>query len=79
MNEHTLFRIKKVLHNMEAADDDISIARVTVYMAGGHKLEHVVKAEDAGDIVVLHSDEGHCVMQHHIDPKHIIGFSHIKF
>lgn len=79
MNERTLFRIKKVLNNMEAANDDITIAGLTVYMAGGHKVEHIVEAEEAGDFVILHSHEGNCVMQYNIDPKHIIGFSHIKF
>jgi len=79
MHEDTLFRIKKVLHNMEVANDDVTIAGLTVYMAGGHKIENIVKAEEAGDIVILHSYEGNCVMQHNIDPKHIIGFGHVKF
>lgn len=79
MNEHALFRIKRVLHNMEAANDDISIANFIVYMAGGHKVEHIFQVEDAGDIIIFRSDEGHYTREYHVDPKHIIGFSHIKF
>jgi hypothetical protein len=64
---------------MAEANDDISIANVTAYLGGGHKVENIIEVETVGDVAVLHSDEGCCITHHHIDPKNIIGFSHVKF
>lgn len=79
MNEDTLSGIKRVLREMKQANDDISIANITAYLGGGHKVENIIEVESLGSKAVLHSDEGHCVTHHHVDPDQIIGFSHIKF
>lgn len=79
MSNNTLTKIQEVLQAMKEKNDDISIANITAYLDSGHKVEHIIRAEDEGSSIVFYSDEVSCVTCHHIDSEQVIGFSHVSF
>lgn len=71
--------IKGLLDEMKERKDDISIARVTIFMHSGHRIENIIYATSANYALVVQTDEGCCIKCHHVKPDEIAGYSHVQF
>lgn len=79
MTHRLVVGMKELLDKMKKSKDDISIARVTMFMHSGHRIENIISATFTNYALVVHTDEGCCIKCHHIRPDEIAGYSHVQF
>lgn len=79
MTHRLIVGMKDLLHNMKERNHDVSIARVTMFMHSGHRIENIISATSSNHALVVRTDEGGCIKCHHVRPDEIAGYSHVQF